>query len=810
METNQKTNGSLSGRTLLVVHTGSAKKRFIFQKLKRLGLTIVVLNKEKNWARAYVDHWILADTNNYQESISAIRQFLKDNPSVKIEGIITFWEDTVLLTSKLVEEFNLVGIPFESAKRVRNKFYFREFCERHGLPFPKFILIRKEDDTAIITNRLSFPLVVKPVYGSSSAYVVKVDKQEELVDTLEYIRANITQDVESALSDGVDILVEEYIDGDEVDIDILLQNGKVKFYSISDNYQTNEPFFMETGFSIPSSLPSKNQQDLIDMAEEVLEQLGIQNGCIHFEAKSTEKGAVPLEVNLRMGGDETYTFIKEAWGADVIEEAVRIVLGMYIKKITKPDVPRKYLAGCDFLADHSGLIVQLDVSEDIKRHKEVEALQLFKKVGDAILVPPVGYEYLGWVGVSGLNHMDAQDNLSTVRKYITYEIARFHSASAIGKSQRKDRFSYAALNKDMVKRVAKIERIRRMSIENQRSLHIAIIGNIYSMDASQIECELTEDGKHVEHILKQRGYQVSFFDFNHVDIAFRKLQESNVDLVFNLCERVNDSNLLEPHAVALLDILQIPYTGSNPFTLALCLDKIRVKKLLAYHNIPTPRWDYAYSLADTISADLQYPLIVKPGNTDSSIGITNESVVTNRQELQNQLKRVIVDTERPALVEEYIEGDEYDVSILGSDEDDLRVLPHSRSIFQEMPKGFWHIYAFESKYTDDEAYKKIIIQRPPKNISKKLESLISEIALDTYNIFDCHDYGRVEIRVDADDNPYVLELNPNPAIGIRDCVPSVARLTGMEYGDFLEEINRMAIKRYKDKMPYDHLQANLL
>ena len=287
---------------------------------------------------------------------------------------------------------------------------------------------------------------------------------------------------------------------------------------------------------------------------------------------------------------------------------------------------------------------------------------------------------------------------------------------------------------------------------------------------------------------------------------FNELKNSDVDIIFNVCERINDSSLLEPHAAAILDTLQIPYTGSNPFTLGLCIDKIRVKKLLAYHDIPTPRWDYAYTMEDEIDDELRYPLIVKPANTDNSIGITNDSIVTDKKKLKIQLEKIIAGMSRPALVEEYIEGDEYDVSIMGSDETDFRVLPLSRSVFKDMPKGFWHIYPFDAKWKDGNAYDKIIVQRPPKNISRGLERVISEIALDTYSILDCHDYGRVEVRVDDDNNPYILELNPNPSINIGDCVPRSAKLVGMEYGDFIEEIIKMAIRRYKNRPPYYHLQ----
>ena len=284
-----------------------------------------------------------------------------------------------------------------------------------------------------------------------------------------------------------------------------------------------------------------------------------------------------------------------------------------------------------------------------------------------------------------------------------------------------------------------------------------------------------------------------------------------MDIVFNLCERINDSSLLEPHAAAILDTLQIPYTGSNLFTLGLAIDKIRVKKLLTYHEIPTAKWDYIYTVDEAIRTDLKYPLIIKPANTDNSIGITNDSVVTCKKDLLKQIAYVIETLKSPALIEEYIDGDEYDVSILGDDENDLRVLPLSRSIFDKMPKDKWHIYTFDTKFGDIELVDRgIFVQRPVKNISKKLESLISEIALDTYNILDCHDYGRVEIRVDKQNNPFVLELNPNPSIGPTDCLPSVAKLIGMDYGDFIEEIIRMAINRYKNNSPYYHLKSNLI
>ena len=401
--------------------------------------------------------------------------------------------------------------------------------------------------------------------------------------------------------------------------------------------------------------------------------------------------------------------------------------------------------------------------------------------------------------------------MANIFSEVRIEVTPFRSYSSMGRTERRNRFSSALLAKRGAVSQQRIEHILKASAETQSNLHLGIACNIYeASEGNDVEKDLMSVGKNIEETLVKRGYRVTFFDFNDLPKVFKELKASDVDMVFNVCERINDSSLLEPHAAAILDALQIPYTGSNPFTLGLCIDKIRVKKLLAYHHIPTPRWDYAYSDEDKISDDLRYPLIVKPANSDNSIGITNESVVTNKEELYKQIRKVTEDLDSPALVEEYIEGDEYDVTVIGNDEDDLRVLPLSRSIFKEMPAGYWHIYPYDAKWGDNPAYQAIIVQRPPKNIDKKLESLITEIALDTYNILDCHDYGRVEVRVDDDGNPYVLELNPNPSINISDCIPAQAELVGMDYGDFLEAIIFMAIKRYKDRPPYYHLQTGLL
>jgi D-alanine-D-alanine ligase len=797
----------LTGRHLLVVNTGNRKKRFTLKRLHELGCRLTILNIRENWARPYADRWILADTNDHAASLRAVEAHFDQTGEGAPEGVVTFWEDDVLLAARLRDRFGLAGVAHDVALLARDKHRFRAFCADNGLPAPGHAMIDVGADIEAAVAHLHFPLVVKPVFGSSSAYVVRVDDLDGLKETADYIQRNIDTEVESSLSAGTGIMVEEYIEGNEVDIDMLVQNGKLKFWSMSDNDATREPFFVETGQCIPSRLAPSQQIELVDLAEEVLERLGVDNACVHFEAKYGPRGPMPIEVNLRMGGDEVYDFVRTAWGVDLVDGAARIALGEYIRPIEKPETPLKFISGKYFLPPHSGVLSSLSMPEDVKGGK----MQFFKRVGEAVLAPPLGYEYLGWAYATADTLGEAEERLEKIMSGVHFGVARFSRGSSLGRTVRRSGLTAARIDREAVLKAAKIEHIRSLPLEKQRSLHVGIASNAFEGSDNPIEAELSSDAHIIADELAKRGYRTTFIDFNLPFEAVEQIRDQRVDIVFNLCERINHSSLLEPHAASLLDILQIPYTGSNPFTLGLCLDKIRVKKLLAFHEIPTPRWDYLYEESDEFDPDFPLPAIVKPANSDSSIGITNDSVVDSRQALQRRIEYVLHELKRPALIEEFVGGDEYDVSIMGNWEDAQQVLPLSRSVFESMPEGYWPMYPYEAKFLGSEVHKRSIeVQRPPKGVSARLTTLISEIALDAYNVLGCSDYGRAEVRVDSKGNPFVLEVNPNPSIGPTDCVPSVAGLTGMAYGDFLEEILRLAIRRYKDRPPYYHLQMSTL
>ena len=790
-------NNNLKNKTILLVNTGGTHKRHVLKRLKQLELKIIAINPEKNWAQPYVDEWILTNNIDHTKVLLDLDIYFKAHPDVKVDGVITFWEDDVLLTSKIVDKYGFIGIPTRIAEQVRNKLAFRDFCFHNNLPFPKFKAIKNESDVNEVIKTFNFPLVIKPAFGSQSNYVVKVENKTEFKNTYNFIKSNMSLVVESALNDGSDVFVEEYIEGDEVDIDILLQNGKVKFAVVSDNFdKTFDEFFIDRGQSAPSSLSEETQQGLIDMCEDTLEKLGIFNGCIHYEAKATKNGPVPIEVNMRMGGDYVWSYIKDAWDVDLIENAVKIAIGELIS-IPKELQPKKYVIGWDLHPDESGILAELDIPDDFEQLPYIEDTTFYKQVGEAVLVPPEATETIGWLTVSGENFLDAQDNLQQALKQLSYKVVKFDIESSLGKTIRKNRFATATFNKQMLLKQVKLEKFKLLDKEKLRKIKIGLVGNLNELTADPIEHDLTNTAKSVAFTLQEGGYHVEMLNVNDFDFFLNQLKPSNnIDFIINLAKMLNNSTFLGTQLPTFFEAFNIPYVGSNTSTNILAQDKIKFKKIMQYHDIPTPDWDYICTPKGDVNEDLRYPLIVKPATQDSSIGIDNDSVVRTPQELKKQIKKIYNIFKCPILIEEYIEGDEIRVSITGNG-DELKVLPISRSVFDGLPGTYEHIYTYEAKWGKNPVYKNIVEQYPIKNLNKKLESLITEIALDAYNITKSRDYACIELRIDEDNNPYVIEISTNPSLNPHGEMIKVAKIAKVDYLSFIEDLIHTAITRYR-------------
>lgn len=795
-----------SDKTILILNSGAARRRHVFETARRLGLTMVVLNDRSNWCSRFAEDLIIADNYNHPKVLTMLRDYTTKHT---IHGVVTFEEEDVELVAEAARQFNLIGNSLKTARLVRDKYALRQKLAEFQVPEPRFSLITNQVELTQAIKQIGFPAVIKPVGGTSGFFVVRVNNEEEAREVFDYVKKNATPKFDPIFHyNEYQFLYEFYLDGPEVSVEAVTQNGQTNIIAIVDKQTNHNPYFIDGS----DSLPSKFDDSMIEKIERVVlathRAVEFMNGVSHTELIITGRGPEVVEIAGRMASNHIWDGVKTVWGVDLIEQAFRVALGYPISVDQAAIEPKKYWTSTFINVEESGILSTVHGLENAEKSDGVRNVHVDVEVGDAVLEPPAGFDVMGWVTTEGDSHAEAEEKAEEAMDKLELKVIPFNADSSIGKSERKSIYSSAYVMRNKLLAKAKIEKIRWLDLKNIRQLHVGVLGNIYKSDSKTTESspladELTSVGFQIKKALQDRGYRVTFFDMNENPLPIDKISQVGVDMIFNVCERINDSSLLEPHSAALMDILQIPYTGCNPLTLAFCMDKIKVKKLLTYHHIPTARFDVVYSMKDEVDNTLHYPLIVKPANTDNSIGITNRSVVTNKQELKRQLEEVVAQAKRSALVEEYIEGDEYDVSIVGND-DELQVLPLSRSIFDKMPKGYWHIYPFESKFSDDPIYDSIRLERPAK-ILKKLDKLITEMAIDTYNVLGAHDYARIELRVDKDNNPYVIELNPNPSIGADACIPKCAKLAKYDYGDFLELILSSAVRRYQNKLPFYHL-----
>ncbi len=280
--------------------------------------------------------------------------------------------------------------------------------------------------------------------------------------------------------------------------------------------------------------------------------------------------------------------------------------------------------------------------------------------------------------------------------------------------------------------------------------------------------------------------------------AFTKLKEINPDIVFNISEGFNGVSR-EAQIPSILDMLQIPYTGSDPLTLATCLDKARAKEVLSYYKIPNAKFVIIDSPDAAKNINLDFPLIVKPVSEGSSKGIFSTSFVRDKKELLKESERVLSDYNQPALVEEFLQGREFTVAILGNGSK-AEVLPIVEISYNGFPKDFVPIYSYEAKWILDTKENPLDVFSCPAKIDEQLEKQIREVSLKAYNVLRCKDWSRIDIRLDKNDEPNIIEINPLPGIlpdpDENSCFPKAARTKGLNYEEMINKVLYVAAKRY--------------
>lgn len=295
--------------------------------------------------------------------------------------------------------------------------------------------------------------------------------------------------------------------------------------------------------------------------------------------------------------------------------------------------------------------------------------------------------------------------------------------------------------------------------------------------------------------LRREGFRVRAInikeDIRRLENLLRRAQRP--DVIFNLIEHFHGSAELESFVPSLFELHQMAYTGAPPFALALCLRKGLTKQLLMAHEVPTPRFKLLADPRIPRRHGLRYPLIVKPAREDASTGVERESVVYDYESLAARLERVFEEFAPPLLVEEFVEGRELHVSVLGNDPPQM--LPIIEFDFSELPPDYPAIISYDAKWNPlDEAYHRVHAVCPAELAPSALRR-VEAVALRAYEVTGCRDYARLDLRLARHNRAYVLEVNPNPDLTEGVSFMESAEAGGYTFSGTLRKIVEFALAR---------------
>ncbi len=301
--------------------------------------------------------------------------------------------------------------------------------------------------------------------------------------------------------------------------------------------------------------------------------------------------------------------------------------------------------------------------------------------------------------------------------------------------------------------------------------------------------------------LRERGHRVSLVEADENLLRYFLRNKGRADFVFNIAEGINGI-ARESQVPAILDFLRIPYTGSSVLAMAVALDKASTKKILLSENIPTPKFQLFSTGKEGLNCGLKFPLIVKPNAEGSAKGIFSSSVVYDRHSLFRRIRKVIKYYQQPALVEEFIEGKELTVGIVGNARP--KVFPILEVDFSSCRGSGESFYSWRMKEFQGDVKKHLTPTfYCPARLKVSLVEKISSLALRAHKAIGCWDFSRTDFRLDKKDNPYVLEINPLPGLDPEESnFPLMARAGGIEYIDLVNQILDAALERVNGRYKF--------
>ena len=318
---------------------------------------------------------------------------------------------------------------------------------------------------------------------------------------------------------------------------------------------------------------------------------------------------------------------------------------------------------------------------------------------------------------------------------------------------------------------------------------------IYNLDSAWDRYEKrnqTIEVRRMRSSLDQLGHPVSLLKITD-DKLHEILSEYQPDewIIMNLCEEIPGQPHSEAEVAAALEQRNMVYTGSSPETINNCENKHYVKQTLVEHGLPTPLWRiYEKPVAANWK---KFPAIVKPASEHCSLGVSSESVVLNRAELERQIDFIICSFDQPAIVEDFIDGREFHVSLIGNDR--LLMLPPVEMDYSRCTDIHDRLCTYDAKHKPGSKHYEIIGTQIPARLTAWELGDLERICIECFRVFECRDYARLDIRL-RNGVFYVLDINPNPDISSNASMAYAAEHIGMSFGELGSRLIRLAASRH--------------
>jgi D-alanine-D-alanine ligase len=315
---------------------------------------------------------------------------------------------------------------------------------------------------------------------------------------------------------------------------------------------------------------------------------------------------------------------------------------------------------------------------------------------------------------------------------------------------------------------------------------------------ADVECEGADCdvvAEQVRKALAERGHRASILPV-HGDLKkmLASLARRAPEVVFNLVESFDGETGGDIGVAGVLELLKLRYTGSGPGELYLCQDKALAKKVLAFEQIPYPDFAiFSHQAGFETGGSLRMPLFVKPLTADASIGISGDSLVRDVEQLVDRVRDIHKKVGDAALAEEYIEGREFYIGVLGNGEP--TALPPIEMDFSGLPEGMPRVVDAKAKWAKGSVEYKGTESRLAEDLPDDLKARLQKTAVDAYRALRVRDYGRVDLRLADTGEIYVLEVNASCYLESGSEFATAAAAAGIEYPDLVDRIARMAAER---------------